>query len=149
VNKDIHFSAYHFFQKFFAPSQAVQAIIDEYATSVTEKTVAVVVRTGWDDWQRFLLDRDPLKFPLCLNGWRESGNLPKNVNVFVTSDREDVKAETVKKLREMNFEVISLQDSATHVQTPDSELKILKTIAEFHLISRTGYGLLTSSSLFG
>ena len=122
----------------------------KYDNVITEKTVGVIIRTGWDDWQQFLLPDDPKKFPLCLAAWRDNTNdLPAGINVLVTSDREDVKLETVKKLRELNFDVIALDDSATHVQTPESIQKVHKTIAEFHLISRLGYGLLTSSSLFG
>ena len=35
----------------------------------------MVIRTGWDDWQRFLVKEteDPLKFPACLEGWRSKG----------------------------------------------------------------------------
>ena len=69
--------------------------------------------------------------------------------MLVTSDREDVKKRIVAKLREMDFKVVQLEDSATHVQRPESLQKVHRTIAEFHLIARTGFGLLTASSLFG
>ena len=149
MNRDINFSAVRFFQHFFAPSQSVKQILSKYENVVTENTVAVVIRTGWDDWQQFLLEKDPLKFPICLKGWKDAGGLPEKINVLVTSDREDVKKETVKKLEEFGFDVIYLDDSYTHVSTPESIAKVHKTIAEFHLLSMTGYGLLTSSSLFG
>lgn len=149
VNKDINFLATRFFEQFFSPSIPVQKIIDSFKDQVTLNTVAVVIRTGWDDWQQFLLPNDPEKFPICLKGWKASGSLPSSINVFVTSDREDVKKSTIKKLNEMNFEVFAMDDSATHIQTPDSIEKVHKTIAEFHLISKCGYGLLTASSLFG
>ena len=149
MNRDINFSAVRFFQHFFAPSQSVKQILSKYENVVTENTVAVVIRTGWDDWQQFLLEKDPLKFPICLKGWKDAGGLPEKINVLVTSDREDVKKETVKKLEEFGFDVIYLDGSYTHVSTPESIAKVHKTIAEFHLLSMTGYGLLTSSSLFG
>lgn len=150
LNKDIHFAATKFFQHFFAPSQAVLAVLAPYENIVTEKTVAIIIRTGWDDWQQFLLPDDPKKFPICLQSWRDNTNeLPAGINVLVTSDREDVKREAVATLREMKFNVVALDESATHVQTPESMVKVHRTIAEFHLLSRVGYGLLTSSSLFG
>ena len=149
VNMEVNFLATRFFQHFFAPSDAVKSIIDSFSPQISDKTVALVIRTGWDDWQQFLLPEDPDKFPLCLKGWRESGGLPSDINIFVTSDREDVKKATLAKLKEMNFKAFALKDSATHVQTPDNLEKVQKTIAEFHLLSKCGYGLLTSSSLFG
>jgi len=76
--------------------------------------------------------------------------LPKDIPVFLTSDREDVKSEIEIKLREKGFKVIRLIDSATHVmQNPGSLSKVHKTIAEFHLISKCTYAMLTASSLFG
>jgi len=149
VNMEVNFLATRFFQHFFAPSEAVQSIVDSFSPQISEKTVALVIRTGWDDWQQFLLPEDPDKFPLCLKGWRDAGGLPSDINIFVTSDREDVKKATLKKLKEMNFNAFALKDSATHVQTPEGLEKVQKTIAEFHLLSKCGYGLLTSSSLFG
>lgn len=125
-------------------------VIREFDGKVTENTVAVVIRTGWDDWQPFQLKADPDKFPVCLKAWRDTRDiLPAGHNVLVTSDREDVKKRIVSKLREMDFDVVQLEDSATHVQRPESLQKVHRTIAEFHLIARTGFGLLTASSLFG
>ena len=96
---EVNFLATRFFRDFFAPSAPVQSIIDSFSSQISDKTVALVIRTGWDDWQQFLLPEDPDKFPLCLKGWRESGGLPSDINVFVTSDREDVKKATLAKLK--------------------------------------------------
>ena len=42
-----------FFQTFFMPSPPIQKIIDQ--VNLPSGTVACVIRTGWDDWQHFLL----------------------------------------------------------------------------------------------
>ena len=65
-----------FFQTFFTPSDSVQKIID--SIKLPTESVAMVIRTGWDDWQRFLVKEteDPLKFPACLEGWRSKGKTP-------------------------------------------------------------------------
>ena len=65
-----------FFQTFFTPSDSVQKIID--SIKLPTESVAMVIRTGWDDWQRFLVKEteDPLKFPACLEGWRSEGKTP-------------------------------------------------------------------------
>ena len=66
-----------FFQTFFTPSDSVQKIID--SIKLPTESVAMVIRTGWDDWQRFLVKEteDPLKFPACLEGWRSKGKTIK------------------------------------------------------------------------
>lgn len=93
---------------------------------------------------------DHHKFPACLTGWRKSGKISSTASILLTSDREDVKKEIRGKLEASGFKVIMLEDSATHVmQAPESELKVHKTIAEFHLISKCSHALLTASSLFG
>lgn len=139
-----------FFQTFFTPSDPVQKIID--SIKLPSESVAMVIRTGWDDWQRFLVKEteDPLKFPACIEGWRSKGTIDRDSTVFLTSDREDVKSAVETKLKQKGFKVIRLENSATHVmQNPESIEKVHKTIAEFHLISQCKYAMLTASSLFG
>ena len=94
------------------PSPPIQKIIDN--VNLPSNTIACVIRTGWDDWQHFLLKHDHHKFPACLIGWRKSGKISDNP-ILLTSDREDVKKEIKAKLVEAGFKVIMLEDSATHV----------------------------------
>lgn len=150
LNEDISFNAVRFFQTFFTPSDPVQKIID--SIKLPSESIAMVIRTGWDDWQRFLVKEteDPLKFPACIEGWRSKGTIDRDSTVFLTSDREDVKSAVETKLKQKGFKVIRLENSATHVmQNPESIEKVHKTIAEFHLISQCKYAMLTASSLFG
>lgn len=130
------------------PSPPIQRIIDQ--VKLPPNAIACVIRTGWDDWQHFLLKHDHHKFPACLSGWLKQLGGSTDRPILLTSDREDVKREIKAKLEAQGLTVIMLEESATHVmQKPESELKVHKTIAEFHLISKCSHALLTASSLFG
>ena len=148
------------------PSAQVREIMKNYYSRLDKNKllnhmIALVIRTGLKDYNQFLSPGDEINFVKCLQQYIRL-NAYKNLTIFVTSDANEVKQNTINELsrskRELNYDVTSLDDSIIHVMsdisskdTNDGLLRsrILKTFAEYFIISECDVIFLTHGSLFG
>jgi len=129
----------------------------------TDYWISLVVRTGGSDWIRFLEEGDEERFIKCARDFVETSEEFKEalklkytnddntggVRIFVASDDETVKAKVTKALGDLN--VTYIPDSFAHTSSGSQidEEKLIKTFAEFFLISQSDCLFLTNGSLFG
>ena len=151
------------------PSMQVKQIMKNYYSSLEKNEnlnklnhmIALVIRTGLKDYNQFLSPEDETNFVKCLQQYIKL-NAYKNLTVFVTSDINEVKQNAINELlrnkREFYYDVTSLDDSEIHVMsdisikdTNNSLLlsRVLKTFAEYFIISECDVMFLTHGSLFG
>lgn len=104
----------------------------------------------------FLKRGDEKYFESCIYNYvKHKHNTEKTVALFIASDDEGIKSQIKENLESrLNCRVVSIEDSYIHVTKPlipdtDAQLKLVKTFAEFHLISKSNTVFLTQSSLFG
>lgn len=159
------------------PSPKVKDIVDRVLNSdptpsggkesqVNIRTVALVIRTGENDYNQFLSKGDETNFVKCFQSYakQHAQKAKRRVmfRVFVTSDSEQVKRNAVEQLRkptsgDYEIDVVTLGDSIIHVMhikkgeiRQESVLeRVRRTYAEFFLISRCQVLFLTHGSLFG
>ena len=166
----------------FRPSQQVQRVLNTITTPPCEKCapnvrqLALVIRTGNNEYNQFLSEGDEQIFVRCLNNYvREehlrSAGAVKLYRVLVTSDSSSVKEQAAALVRDMyarydeavkrqmRVEVVTLTDSVVHIMSggdhgggggKGGKLNLLvKTYAEYFAIARCDVKFLTHGSLFG
>lgn len=134
--------------RYFAkPSEKLNSVINQYKPVHCD--ASVVIRTGLGEYNEFLGAGDEDKFVECLKNLKNSDSSVKNV--FLASDNEEIREKVEKQLTSLGKTVFTIPDSIIHVsKVPSgSEEKILKTLAEFHIISSCDNHFLTQNSLFG
>jgi len=151
------------------PSVLVKEVMEKYFSHLkkfkeNEKEnhmIALVIRTGLKEYNQFLSPGDETIFVKCLQQYIRL-NSYKHAIIFVTSDTNEVKQNTINELLRGNqnfyYNVTSLDDSIIHVMTDIKSKetnvnlftsRIIKTFAEYFIISTCDVMFLTHGSLFG
>ena len=161
----------------FQPSQQVQTIINSISAldcSNSIRQVAIVVRTGKGEKNRFLSDGDETNFARCFaNFVRDDSTLTYHgerirYHVIIISDCDVIKqwlASTIifdydqtseADKRRYDVTVATLNDSIVHVMSSvagygddKTILRVRKTFAEYFVIASCDVIFLTYGSLFG
>ncbi|CAH1783891.1 unnamed protein product [Owenia fusiformis] len=134
----------------------VKTVIDNVMQQFQDKhMVALVIRTGKSDYMRFLSDGDEFKFIDCYNKYMNERKIDTaNVKLFVTSDEDYVIKNVAKKIGKNNviYTDISSPVHVAHLDKYDDKTKtkgVIKTMADFFIISKADIVFLTKGSLFG
>ena len=69
--------------------------------------------------------------------------------VFLAADDDTIKSNLKSAMVKNGLDVITIPDSISHIAHSKDDEKILRTFAEFHIISHCKRHILTTNSLFG
>jgi len=121
------------------PSEKVLKLVDEFQPDSCD---AVVVRTGLHDYNEFLHPGDEDRFTYCVS------QLKSPNTVFLAADDDEIKNNLKSAMVRNGLDVVVIPDSISHIAHSKDDEKILRTFAEFHIISHCKRHILTSNSLF-
>jgi len=156
IINEIVFESNSLLRGIFKPSKQVEKIVQNIFEKKSDfRYVALVIRTGHNEYNQFLSIGDEQIFVRCFSNFL-SMTSSQRYRVFVASDNVHVKNYVISKLRgfnRSNLEVVSLSDSIIHLMHSHLDDDVIKraekTFAEFFAISRCDVMFLTHGSLFG